>query len=179
MKLHLRAVAAALVAASVIGAGVGLYEHGDVPFLAQPGNPSPAHVHDWVRTHGKVTCGRIGVAVEEVDPSLALAYAFDMARPEGALVSSVDPDGTAAKVGLEAGNVILKFIGKPISRASELPALVAETKPGTRAGLLLRRDHARKGAYVTVGKLGDAQTAAMATPCADGTRPSVGMEIRS
>jgi len=177
MKLHLKAVAAALVAAGVIGAGVGLYEHGDVPFLAQPGNPSPAHVHDWVRTQGKVARGRIGVTLQEVGPSLA--YAFSMARPEGALVSSVDPDGPAAKAGLEAGDVILKFIGKPISKAGDLPTLVAGTKPGTRAGLLLWRNHARKGVYVTVGKLGDAQTAAMANPCADGTRPSVGMEIRS
>src|SRR3954454_3838630 len=60
---------------------------------------------------GHVVRGRIGVAVQDVDASLARSFALD--RPRGALVSFVDPDGPAKKAGLKPGDVVLKVDDKP------------------------------------------------------------------
>jgi serine protease Do len=46
--------------------------------------------------HGKVTRGRLGISVQEVNQ--ALAQSFNLPKPAGALVNSVEPDSPAAKV---------------------------------------------------------------------------------
>ena len=61
------------------------------------------NVERQIVAHGKVERGRLGVAIQEVDQ--ALADSFGLARPAGALVSSVDKDGPAGRAGLEAGEV--------------------------------------------------------------------------
>ena len=49
-------------------------------------------------------------------------------------------DGPAAKAGIEAGDVILKFDGKEISRSADLPPIVAKVKPGSTVALEMWRD---------------------------------------
>src|SRR5258706_314227 len=85
-------------------------------------------VKDQIVKHGKVTRGRLGVSVQEVNAPLAESFGLD--RPHGALVASVDPSGPAERAGIEVGDVILKYDGKPIERAADLPLLVANTAPG-------------------------------------------------
>src|SRR5204863_157969 len=72
---------------------------------------------------GKVQRGRLGVGIQEV--SASLARSFGLERPQGALVSTVEPGGPAEKSGVQAGDVILSFGGKPIEQSSQLPPLVA------------------------------------------------------
>ena len=86
-------------------------------------------VKDQIQTHGKVSHGRLGVTIQEVNQ--ALADNFGLKAPGGALVSAVAKDSPAAKAGLEPGDVIVKFEGKDISRSSELPPQVAQVKPGS------------------------------------------------
>ena len=85
-------------------------------------------VKDQLVKHGKVTRGRLGVTVQEVNATLADSFSLD--RPRGALVSSVDAGSPAEKAGLQVGDIILKFNGTPIERSSDLPMLVADTPPG-------------------------------------------------
>jgi serine protease Do len=87
--------------------------------------------------HGKVSRGRIGVTIQDVNQDLADTFGLD--KPLGALVSSVEKDSPAAKAGIEAGDIILKFNGKSIARSSELPPLVSEQAPGTAATVTLWR----------------------------------------
>jgi serine protease Do len=101
--------------------------------------------------HGKVTRGRIGVTVQEMTPQLAESFGVEKAR--GALVSHIDAGGPAAKAGLQAGDVIVGFNGKPIESSGALPALVAETKPGTTVNLRVLRGGADKDLKVTVGEM--------------------------
>ncbi|HTS20978.1 MAG TPA: DegQ family serine endoprotease [Casimicrobiaceae bacterium] len=99
---------------------------------------------------GHVTRGRLGVTVQEV--SQGLANSFGLKSPEGALVSTVDPDGPAAKAGIRPGDVIVKMDGEAVGQSTDLPVRVAELKPGTHATLELWRDGAAKDVTVTIGQ---------------------------
>jgi serine protease Do len=61
---------------------------------------------------------RLGIEYQEV--SGQLARFFRLPDERGLLVTSVDEDGPAAKGGLKAGDVILKFGGKDVRDAEDL-----------------------------------------------------------
>ncbi|HSJ98899.1 MAG TPA: Do family serine endopeptidase, partial [Myxococcota bacterium] len=102
------------------------------------------NVKDQIVRHGKVTRGKLGVVVQEVNATLAESFGLD--RPRGALVASVEPGGAGAKGGLKVGDIILSYDGKPIERSADLPPMVADTTPGKRASMEVWR----KGAKTTV-----------------------------
>jgi serine protease Do len=91
---------------------------------------------------GKVTRGRIGVQIQEVNAQLADAFELD--RPRGALVGQVIEDGPAAKGGIRTGDVILSVDGKVVERSTQLPSVVSAIKPGTTAKIEVWRDKASK-----------------------------------
>jgi serine protease Do len=107
------------------------------------------NVADQIRTTGKVTHGRLGVTVQPVDQ--ALADNFGLKGPKGALVGSVQKGSPAAKAGLEPGDVIVGFNGRRIERSSDLPSLVAATKPGSTAKVEVWRDGTSKTVDVEIG----------------------------
>jgi len=77
---------------------------------------------------GRVVRAWIGVRIQEVTPEIAESLGLD--APRGALVTVVVPGGPAAAVGIEQGDVILAFDGRPIRRMRELPRVVAESEVG-------------------------------------------------
>jgi serine protease Do len=77
----------------------------------------------------------------------------------GAVVNAVEKGGPADKAGLEPGDVILKFDGKPINASADLPRMVGATKPGTRSTLQVWRKGATRDIVVTVGEMSDEKTA--------------------
>ena len=101
--------------------------------------------------HGKVTRGRLGVVIQEVNQQLA--NSFDLSKPTGALVNSVEKDGPAEKAGIEPGDVILKFNGKEIVRSSELPPLVSAVAPGATSKLEIWRKGKSREISVNVGTM--------------------------
>jgi len=101
--------------------------------------------------HGKVSHGRLGVTIQEVNQQLA--DTFGLERPVGALVSSVEKESPADKAGIETGDVILKFNGKEISRSSELPPLVSDLVPGTEAKLALWHKGKNREISLSVGEM--------------------------
>jgi serine protease Do len=116
------------------------------------------NVMQQLKTTGHVTRGRIGVAVQSVNQSLA--QSFGLPKPEGALVSSVDEKGPAKRAGVKAGDVILAWNGTPIEQSSDLPVLVASTKPGEHAKMKVWRDGAERTLDVTVGTMQNEKVAA-------------------
>jgi serine protease Do len=115
------------------------------------------HVKDQLVQHGSVTRGRLGVTIQDVNQ--ALADSFGLKKPAGALVSSVEKGSAAAKAGLEPGDVILRYNDKDIASSSELPALVAETAPGTTTRLEVMRKGETRHIDVTVGEFKNAKVA--------------------
>ncbi len=108
-------------------------------------------VVDQLRATGKVTRGRVGVQIGEVGQDVA--EAIGLPKAEGALVSSVEADGPAEQAGVQPGDVILKFNGEPIKRWSDLPRIVGETKPGTRADMEVWRKGKNLTLTVKVGEI--------------------------
>jgi len=108
-------------------------------------------VANQLKTTGKVTRGRIGVVIQPL--TRELADGFGLKNPQGALVNSVEKGGPAEKAGIEAGDVILRFDGKPVNSSEDLPRMVGSTKPGTRVPIQVWRNKAARDVSVTVAEL--------------------------
>ena len=61
--------------------------------------------------------------------------------------------GPAAKAGVEPGDVILEFNGKPVKNRDELVGYVSRTRPGTTVPVKVLRDKAEKTLNLTVDEL--------------------------
>ena len=134
-----------------------------------------ADVKDQLLAHGKVTRGRLGIAVQDLNQGLAESFGLTVAR--GALVSQVESGSPAAKAGLEPGDVILKFDGEPIASSAELPPKVAAINPGKPVKLELWRKGEAREVTVTVGEQQPERVAgADGASAADGGR--LGVAVR-
>ena len=131
-------------------------------------------VKDELVKTGHVSRGRLGVAVQGVNQTLA--DSFGLQKPAGALVSSVDPGGPAAKAGLQAGDVILAVNGTAVSDSTDLPSQIASMKPGSKATLDVWRDKAKKQVTVTLGSLSDTKVADNGTKASEQGR--LGVAVR-
>jgi serine protease Do len=129
---------------------------------------------------GHVTRGRIGVTIQDVNAQLAQSFKLD--RPRGALVSAVDPGGPAAAAGLRPGDIILSVNGRPINASSELPSIIAKTKPGTDLTLEVWRNGHAETLKIRVAKLDDedVQRATNMSPSGAGSTqpPRLGLAVR-
>lgn len=108
-------------------------------------------VSDQLKKSGKVTRGRIGVQIGEVNKEVAESLGLKSAQ--GAEVSLVEPGGPADKAGIKAGDIILKFNGKTVNRSSDLPRLVGETALESKATVTVWRKGAELTLPVTVAEL--------------------------
>lgn len=100
---------------------------------------------------GKVIRGRIGVQITAV-PRDGFEE-FGLKTRKGAIVSSVAQDGAAAKAGIQPGDVVVEFNGKPVNNTNELQALVTATKPGSSVPVKVMRDAKERTINVTVDEL--------------------------
>jgi serine protease Do len=110
-------------------------------------------IHDLLpqlRT-GKVTRGRIGVSVIAV-PREAFQD-FGLKERKGAVVAQVPSSGPAAKAGIQPGDVIVEYNGRPIANNDELVKTVVATKPGTTVPVKVLRNRQEKTFNVTVEEL--------------------------
>ena len=131
-------------------------------------------VKDQIVATGRATHARLGVAIQEVNQTLADSFKLD--RPEGALVASVDPGSAAAKAGLKTGDVIRRVDGQPIVAAADLSALVGAAAPGTRVSLDVWRQGRSEQLSAT---LGDASAHATQVAQADGAaKGKLGLALR-
>ena len=110
-----------------------------------------ARVSDQLRSTGKVTRGRIGVQIEQV--SKDVAESIGLGKPQGALVRGIETGAPAEKAGIEAGDVITKFDGKQIEKSSDLPRMVGNVKPGTKAVVTVFRRGAVKELSIVVAEV--------------------------
>ena len=108
-------------------------------------------VADQLKDSGSVSRGYLGVVIQEVNRDLAESFGLD--RPGGALVVRVFEDGPAAKAGVQEGDIITAFNGKPIGLSSELPALVGRQRAGAKATIDIVRDGKSQRLRVVVGEL--------------------------
>jgi len=115
-------------------------------------------VVDQLIDTGTVERGWLGVLIQEVNRDLA--ESFGLEKPQGALIAQVVPEGPAASSPLQAGDVVLEFNGREVTRSSDLPPLVGRVRPGQSADVLVWRDGAQRMLKVEIGKLPSSPQAA-------------------
>jgi len=108
-------------------------------------------VGQQLKATGRVRRGWIGVTIQDV--TRELAESFGMKRPAGALVADILPDSPAAKSELRVGDVVLEYDGQKIGVSADLPPLVGQTAPGTRARVGVLRSGQPKTVFVTIAEL--------------------------
>ena len=118
-------------------------------------------VQSQLRQFGRVSRGRIGVVIQEV--TRELAESFGLPKPEGALVNGVEKGGPAEKAGIESGDIIMKFDGKPVTASGDLPRLVGNTKPGHNVTIQVWRKGTTRDVSVVVGEMPEDRVASRDT----------------
>jgi serine protease Do len=118
-------------------------------------------VAEQLRTSGRVSRGRIGVQIDQVTRDVA--ESIGLGRPQGALVRSVEAGSPADKAGIEAGDIITRFNGQAIERATDLPRLVGNTKPNSKVNLTVFRRGGSRDLGITVAEI-EPEKVATATP---------------
>lgn len=129
-----------------------------------------------LKTSGRVQRGWIGVTIQDV--TRELAESFGMKRPYGALVADVLPEGPAAKSDLRVGDVVVEYEGQRINLSADLPPLVGQTPPGTRAKLSIIRAGQTQTQSVTIAELPEESDEPPAEPVAVPQPGILGMQLK-
>jgi serine protease Do len=131
-------------------------------------------VIESLKADGRVRRGWLGVRIQTVTEEIA--ESLGLQDNEGALVASVTPGGPAQSAQIQAGDVILQFDGKTISRMRGLPRIVGETPIGKTVEVVVWRNGGRQTVDVELGELPeDEELAALTQEDADG--PSAMAEV--
>ncbi len=115
----------------------------------------PANLAKWVTSQliekGTVQRAYLGVAIAELDSQVAAQLGVDVRR--GVLVNEVYPDTPAARAGIKAGDVILRFSGHPVSNPRELQAAVERAPTDSRQDVDVIREGKRQTLQVVLKAL--------------------------
>ena len=98
-------------------------------------------IYEQLKTNGEVARAYLGIYPQDIDRNLAEAY--NLARPQGALLTRVSPDSPAQKAGLKPGDIILQYNDAQIMRASDLLNLLNRAKPNDAFHVQIQRDGKR------------------------------------
>jgi len=109
--------------------------------------------------------GWLGVRIQAVTDEIAESLGLD--KPKGALVASVNDNGPAQAGGVQPGDVILSFDGKPVPDMRHLPRLVAQTGVGKTVPVTVWRKRQATALQVKVGKLDETEQVAAKDPAKD------------
>jgi S1-C subfamily serine protease len=121
-----------------------------------------------ILSNGQVRHAKLGVALQEVDQTLAEAFKLD--RPAGALINEVEKGSAADRAGLESGAVVLAANGQAIGASGDLPAIVGLAQPGDPIDLDVWHQGARHSLRTLLDemKVQAARTADAGAPSTEG-----------
>ncbi|WP_245258569.1 Do family serine endopeptidase [Methylopila sp. M107] len=122
-------------------------------------------VVDQLLNYGETRRGWIGVRIQEVSDDIATSLGVTGAD-KGALIAGVNDGGPAQKAGLQAGDVLLSFDGKPVRSVRDLPRIVADTPSDREVDVRIWRKNKEETLKLKVGRLdeGAPQKAALKAP---------------
>jgi serine protease Do len=159
----------------VVGINTAILASGQGIGFATPSNMATV-VIPQLKEKGKVIRGMIGVQVQNVTPELAKS--FGLSEPKGALVAEVNPGTPAEKAGIQRGDIIIEFNDHPIHEMNELPRLVAETAPGTKATVKVLRSGKEMAFTLTVTELTEERQQAQG-PKEEGEESALGLVVKN
>ena len=122
----------------------------------------PIDLAKWVggqlEKNGTVHRAYLGVMIQPVTQDVA--EQFKLKVHHGVLVREVRDNTPAAKAGVQPGDVILQFAGKPVNTPRELQNIVEESPIGSTKPVALLRDGKEMTVNVTCNELPAEATAA-------------------
>lgn len=101
---------------------------------------------------GKVERGWLGVNVQNIDEGIARAYGVSD-NQNGVIITAVTEEGPALEAGVEVGDLLLAFDGRPIDDVRTLTRIVAEAPVGASIILDVIRDGQPEVIWVKIGEL--------------------------
>ena len=127
---------------------------------AAPRAPAPPHAWSWNWNDGNaddmlfhfVPGGPRKLGIQYIEMGEQLAAHYKLAQKSGVLVTSVEAGSPAAKAGLQAGDVVLKFDGRAIEDASDLREAVSAAEGGKEVTLSIQRDGRPMDVKATLAK---------------------------
>jgi len=137
---------------------------------------------DQLKNNGKVERGWLGVYVQTVTPELGESMGLE--ETHGALISDVLKNGPAKTAGIERGDVVVSYDGKPINDSQELPLLVGRTPVGRTVKLKLIRKKEIKEVAVTITpsheeEVQKASVSEEQTPFSGNEDPRLGLSVKN
>lgn len=100
---------------------------------------------------GEVSRGYLGLVVQEL--SDALAKSFGLQQSDGILISQVIEGSPAEEAGLQQGDVIISYEGKPVNTVGRFRNLIALSSPKSRKQVSILRDGKRMDFTVEIERL--------------------------
>jgi serine protease Do len=94
-------------------------------------------------------CSFLGVQVRPI--TAAFAASLGMAEPYGAIFDRPEPDGPAARAGIQTGDVVTSINGLPLSSWSDFATTISQFAPGTTVNLTTWRNGQLIEVAVTLG----------------------------
>jgi len=122
----------------IIGAAMALCLAGGAPgAFAAPGVAGD--------THG---AAYLGVMVDGVSPETTASLHL---KNGGAAITTVDQDGPACRAGLQSGDIVVAFNGKPVTNPEQFASLIHTSAPGSSVTMTVVRNGQNKDMKVTLG----------------------------
>ena len=119
-----------------------------------------ANVAQQLKTHGKVSHGRLGIGIQALNQSLAKSFALPDSN--GALVGTVEKDSPAEKAGFKTGDVIRRIDNTPIVDSTDVTSRIGNMAPGTRVSVEVWREGKPLTLTATIGTFDDTEKVAKA-----------------
>lgn len=110
------------------------------------------HVAGRLIEHGRIRRGFLGLGGQNVAVPRGLARRLGVEAEAGVLVIAVEPDGPAAEAGVEEGDLLIAYEGKPVTSVDDLHRALTEEKIGRSARLTVVRERGAEVLVVTPGE---------------------------
>lgn len=112
-------------------------------------------IYERIKSTGRVVRGYLGVGPEDV--TVELAKRLELPEVSGAFIAEVRPDidgieTPAHRAGIQVGDVVLSWAGKPVTGRNSLFSLVGLTPVGSTVEVVVWREKQQKRLAVSVAK---------------------------
>lgn len=107
---------------------------------------------------GETRRGYIGVRIQDVPEEMVKR--LGLTGVQGALIAGVVENGPAAQAGLQIGDVLVSFDGRPVTTSRALQRIVADVAMDREVEAVIWRDGKQVTVTIKVGRLEDSDTAA-------------------
>jgi serine protease Do len=91
-----------------------------------------------LKQKGKVVRGRLGVVMQNVTEGMRKQLGIK--SENGAIITTVEPDGPAEKAGFKQYDVIVELNGQPVKDSNDLKFKIADIEPGKKINIKVIRD---------------------------------------